>query len=153
MPHLLKGEVPSSSSFIGTINQHNPITMFARLKNIFAASALLVSICSVFPVKVSAAAAAMVDTATKIEFSETLDGLSLLGVGVRKKGPIKVSLRRLVFYLKDISMRTQRTFLCAYLGGRKATSDIVRKNAILGKLMIIREFAKCCSLDIRFVFS
>ncbi|KAL7472116.1 hypothetical protein ACHAXS_012441 [Conticribra weissflogii] len=64
--------------------------MFARLKNIFAASALLVSICSVFPVKVSAAAAAMVDTATKIEFSETLDGLSLLGVGVRKKGPIKV---------------------------------------------------------------
>mmetsp|Transcript_8679 Transcript_8679/g.18122 ORF Transcript_8679/g.18122 Transcript_8679/m.18122 type:complete len:96 (+) Transcript_8679:230-517(+) len=61
--------------------------MFARLKNIFAVSALLVA---VLPEAVGAAAAAMVDTATKIEFSDTLDGLSLLGVGVRKKGPIKV---------------------------------------------------------------
>eukprot|EP00571_Detonula_confervacea_P008690 CAMPEP_0172320496 /NCGR_PEP_ID=MMETSP1058-20130122/40680_1 /TAXON_ID=83371 /ORGANISM="Detonula confervacea, Strain CCMP 353" /LENGTH=1609 /DNA_ID=CAMNT_0013035775 /DNA_START=220 /DNA_END=5050 /DNA_ORIENTATION=- len=35
--------------------------------------------------------AALVDSATKIEFEENLDGrLSLMGVGVRKKGPIKV---------------------------------------------------------------
>ena len=33
--------------------------------------------------------AALVDAATKIEFADELDGLSLLG-GVRKKGPIKV---------------------------------------------------------------
>jgi len=70
--------------------------MFARLKNIFAVSALLVA---VLPEAVGAAAAAMVDTATKIEFSDTLDGLSLLGVGVRKKGPIKVSLRRRILGL------------------------------------------------------
>ncbi|KAL7525506.1 hypothetical protein ACHAXR_001039, partial [Thalassiosira sp. AJA248-18] len=33
---------------------------------------------------------ALVDSATKIEFEDKLDGLSLMGVGVRKKGPIKV---------------------------------------------------------------
>jgi len=37
-----------------------------------------------------AAAAALVDSATKINFDDKLGGLSLFGVGVRKKGPIKV---------------------------------------------------------------
>ena len=32
----------------------------------------------------------MVDAATKIDFDDNLGGLSLCGVGVRKKGPIKV---------------------------------------------------------------
>mmetsp|Transcript_9761 Transcript_9761/g.22837 ORF Transcript_9761/g.22837 Transcript_9761/m.22837 type:complete len:202 (-) Transcript_9761:62-667(-) len=35
-------------------------------------------------------AAALIDPATKIKFDDNLDGLSLFGVGVRKKGPIKV---------------------------------------------------------------
>jgi hypothetical protein len=34
--------------------------------------------------------AAVVDAATRITFEDELDGLSLLGVGVRKKGPIMV---------------------------------------------------------------
>ena len=40
---------------------------------------------------VDAAAAALVDSATKINFDDKLGGLSLFGVGVRKKGPIKVN--------------------------------------------------------------
>lgn len=36
-------------------------------------------------------AAALVDSATKINFDDKLGNLSLFGVGVRKKGPIKVS--------------------------------------------------------------
>eukprot|EP00986_Skeletonema_menzelii_P009658 scaffold4427_cov142-Skeletonema_menzelii.AAC.3 len=40
---------------------------------------------------VDAAAAALVDSATKINFDDKLGNLSLFGVGVRKKGPIKVS--------------------------------------------------------------
>ena len=37
------------------------------------------------------AAAALIDTATKISFDDTLtNGQSLFGVGCRKKGPIKV---------------------------------------------------------------
>lgn len=47
------------------------------------------------PAVVSAAAAAMVDPATKISFDENVGGLSLFGVGVRKKGPIKVRPRML----------------------------------------------------------
>eukprot|EP00956_Cyclotella_meneghiniana_P004775 scaffold5874_cov29-Cyclotella_meneghiniana.AAC.6 len=47
------------------------------------------------PAVVSAAAAAMVDPATKISFDETVGGLSLFGVGVRKKGPIKVRLNNI----------------------------------------------------------
>jgi len=39
---------------------------------------------------VDAAAAALVDSATKINFDDKLGDLSLFGVGVRKKGPIKV---------------------------------------------------------------
>eukprot|EP00984_Skeletonema_dohrnii_P011686 scaffold4690_cov102-Skeletonema_dohrnii-CCMP3373.AAC.2 len=39
---------------------------------------------------VDAAAAALVDSATKINFEDKLGDLSLFGVGVRKKGPIKV---------------------------------------------------------------
>lgn len=42
---------------------------------------------------VDAAAAALVDSATKINFDDKLGGLSLFGVGVRKKGPIKVNGR------------------------------------------------------------
>ena len=34
--------------------------------------------------------AALVDSATKISFDDTLNGLQLFGVGCRKKGPIKV---------------------------------------------------------------
>lgn len=36
------------------------------------------------------AAAALIDSATKIKFDDDLGGLPLFGVGVRKKGPIKV---------------------------------------------------------------
>jgi len=36
------------------------------------------------------AAAALIDSATKIKFDDNLGGLPLFGVGVRKKGPIKV---------------------------------------------------------------
>jgi hypothetical protein len=43
---------------------------------------------------VDAAAAALVDSATKIKFDDNLGNLSLFGVGVRKKGPIKVSVMR-----------------------------------------------------------
>lgn len=39
---------------------------------------------------VDAAAAALTDAATKINFDDNLGGLHLFGVGVRKKGPIKV---------------------------------------------------------------
>lgn len=39
---------------------------------------------------VNAAAAALVDAATKISFDDNLGGLQLCGVGCRKKGPIKV---------------------------------------------------------------
>ena len=46
---------------------------------------------------VSAAAAAMVDPATKISFDDNIGGLSLFGVGVRKKGPIKVSFQIFVW--------------------------------------------------------
>ena len=37
--------------------------------------------------------AAMVDVATGIDFAPKLNGLDLFGVGVRKKGPIKVSYK------------------------------------------------------------
>ena len=47
---------------------------------------------TILPTVVCAAAAAMVDPATKISFDENVSGLSLFGVGVRKKGPIKVRL-------------------------------------------------------------
>lgn len=43
-----------------------------------------------FPTTTYAAAAALVDPATKIKFDDILGHLSLFGVGVRKKGPIKV---------------------------------------------------------------
>ena len=36
---------------------------------------------------------AMTDSATGINFSPSLNGLNLFGVGVRKKGPIKVSVK------------------------------------------------------------
>ena len=36
---------------------------------------------------------AMTDSATGIDFSPSLNGLNLFGVGVRKKGPIKVSAK------------------------------------------------------------
>ena len=39
-----------------------------------------------------ASCAAMTDKATGINFSPSLGGLNLFGVGVRKKGPIKVRL-------------------------------------------------------------
>jgi hypothetical protein len=49
---------------------------------------------AILPSEVSAVAAAMVDPATKISFDDSIGGLSLFGVGVRKKGPIKVRLQR-----------------------------------------------------------
>ena len=58
----------------------------------FAASALLAAICNL-PIGADAAAAAMVDPATKIDFSDSLGGRPLFGVGVRRKGPIKVRIR------------------------------------------------------------
>jgi hypothetical protein len=51
---------------------------------------LVAFIGAILPAAVSAAAAAIVDPATKISFDDKLGGLSLFGVGVRKKGPIKV---------------------------------------------------------------
>ena len=53
---------------------------------------VLVAIALLLPpaARVEAAAAAMVDTATKINFDDSLAGLPLFGVGCRKKGPIKV---------------------------------------------------------------
>ena len=64
-----------------------PITMSrSTFIKLFAIAA------AILPTAVSGAAAAMVDPATKISFEDSVGGLSLFGVGVRKKGPIKVSL-------------------------------------------------------------
>lgn len=46
---------------------------------------------AILPIAASAAAGALVDPATKISFNDTIGGLTLFGVGVRKKGPIKVT--------------------------------------------------------------
>jgi hypothetical protein len=40
---------------------------------------------------------AMTDKATGIDFAPKLNGLDLFGVGVRKKGPIKVSVDLFLF--------------------------------------------------------
>jgi hypothetical protein len=56
----------------------------------------------------AAAAAAMVDPATKISFDDSIGSLSLFGVGVRKKGPIKVGL--LLFTLAPLIL--QSSFGC-----------------------------------------
>lgn len=61
--------------------------MLSRLAFAVASWALLASAPKL---KVEAAAAALVDTATKISFDDNLGGLPLFGVGCRKKGPIKV---------------------------------------------------------------
>lgn len=53
---------------------------------------LLAIAAAMMPSAVSAAAASLVDPATKISFDDSVGGLSLFGVGVRKKGPIKVCL-------------------------------------------------------------
>eukprot|EP00970_Alexandrium_tamarense_P008766 scaffold1695_cov178-Alexandrium_tamarense.AAC.9 len=57
---------------------------------VFKVAAFLAVALSIAPSSVHAAAA-LIDSATKIQFDDTLGGLSLFGVGVRKKGPIKVS--------------------------------------------------------------
>lgn len=49
-----------------------------------------VAFCLLYVATAEAAAAALVDPATRIEFDDSLGGLSLCGVGCRKKGPIKV---------------------------------------------------------------
>jgi hypothetical protein len=46
---------------------------------------------AILPIVANAAAGALVDPATKISFDDTIGDLSLFGVGVRKKGPIKVT--------------------------------------------------------------
>ncbi len=58
-------------------------------KTITVLSLLAASLSSFY--SVDAAAAALVDSATKINFDDKLGDLSLFGVGVRRKGPIKVS--------------------------------------------------------------
>ena len=52
--------------------------------------ALLAAVLVVALAGVEVSAAAMVDPATKISFDDSMEGLSLFGVGCRKKGPIKV---------------------------------------------------------------
>lgn len=47
-------------------------------------------LCLLMAVSVMLCNGAMTDSATGIDFSPNLNGLSLFGVGVRKKGPIKV---------------------------------------------------------------
>jgi len=42
---------------------------------------------------------AMTDKATGIDFAPKLNGLDLFGVGVRKKGPIKVCLQQAVEFI------------------------------------------------------
>jgi len=50
---------------------------------------------------VTAAAAALIDTATKISFDDTLNnGQSLFGVGCRKKGPIKVCTNDMIIHVE-----------------------------------------------------
>ncbi|KAL3780734.1 hypothetical protein HJC23_001016 [Cyclotella cryptica] len=60
----------------------------------FRMSRRLVILCAIIvailPIAVNAAVGALVDPATKISFDDSIGGLSLFGVGVRKKGPIKV---------------------------------------------------------------
>jgi len=47
------------------------------------------------------AAAALIDTATKISFDDTLsNGQSLFGVGCRKKGPIKVCTNDMIIHVE-----------------------------------------------------
>ena len=61
---------------------------------VFTKSSIILSILAAIALSnhlVDAAAAALVDSATKINFDDKLGGLSLFGVGVRKKGPIKVN--------------------------------------------------------------
>ena len=67
-------------------------------KTITILSLLAVAVSSLY--SVDAAAAAIVDSATKINFDDKLGNLSLFGVGVRKKGPIKVRFETL-FYTND----------------------------------------------------
>lgn len=47
-------------------------------------------LCLLIAVSMSLCNGAMTDSATKIDFSPKMNGLDLFGVGVRKKGPIKV---------------------------------------------------------------
>lgn len=65
--------------------------MFPRLAGVASWALLAATLFCLSPnANVEAAAAAMVDTATKIGFDDNLGGLPLFGVGCRKKGPIKV---------------------------------------------------------------
>jgi len=49
------------------------------------------------------AAAALIDTATKISFDDTLNnGQSLFGVGCRKKGPIKVCTNDMIIHVEAL---------------------------------------------------
>ena len=66
--------------------------MISARPTVIIGSALFAAAFHIFPTAVDAAAAALIDSATKIKFDDNLGGLSLFGVGVRKKGPIKVSL-------------------------------------------------------------
>jgi len=50
----------------------------------------LASSCILLILALTGSHGAMTDKATGIDFSPNLDGLSLFGVGVRKKGPIKI---------------------------------------------------------------
>jgi hypothetical protein len=52
--------------------------------------------CLIMALASSLCQGAMVDQATGIDFSPRMNGLDLFGVGVRKKGPIKV--RKVLMY-------------------------------------------------------
>lgn len=78
-------------------------------KTITLLSLLAAALSSLY--SVDAAAAALVDSATKINFDDKLGGLSLFGVGVRKKGPIKVSncyCRQLIKILEKTRVATHK---------------------------------------------
>lgn len=59
-------------------------------RKIGVAIGLAVAVICLAILPITDAAAALVDPATKIKFDDKLGGLPLFGVGVRKKGPIKV---------------------------------------------------------------
>mmetsp|Transcript_23763 Transcript_23763/g.38862 ORF Transcript_23763/g.38862 Transcript_23763/m.38862 type:complete len:497 (-) Transcript_23763:108-1598(-) len=64
--------------------------VFTRPAFVAAWALLTTALCPNPVAKVEAAAAALVDSATRISFDDNLAGLSLFGVGCRRKGPIKV---------------------------------------------------------------
>ncbi|KAL7532131.1 hypothetical protein ACHAWF_004019, partial [Thalassiosira exigua] len=87
LPSLSLSPSPSPSPWT---RRSTPMALKGATVALVGRILLAAALCLSPAARVEAAAAALVDAATKIDFDDRLGSLPLFGVGCRKKGPIKV---------------------------------------------------------------